>query len=292
MVNLPSGTVTLVFTDVVRSTDAWEREPDVMRARIERHDAVAPIIVADHHGHVVKERGEGDSLFLVFSNASDAVLAAIQLREGIREIGLEIRISIHSAELTARDSDYRGPSVNRCARLRAAANPGQILVSQAAASLARRTPGVIFVEHGSHRLKDLLTPEEIFEATTDGVAGRAPLAVDYHPNNLPTQFTSFVGRAADRDSLIELLARHAVMTISGTGGTGKTRMALEIGSVQLDQFRDGVFFVDLVASSGPEEVEVAFVAALQLGDDGPWKPKLKGRQILLLVDNCEHVLGQ
>jgi predicted ATPase/class 3 adenylate cyclase len=291
VVNLPSGTVTLVFTDVVRSTDAWEREPDVMRARIEQHDSLAPTIVTAHHGHVVKERGEGDSLFLVFSNASDAVLAAIQLREAIREIGLEIRISIHSAELTARDADYRGPSVNRCARLRAAANPGQILVSQSAASLSRGTPGVILVEHGSHRLKDLLTPEEIFEATTDGVHGRAPLAVDYHPNNLPTQFTSFVGRAADRDSIVDLVAKHAVVTISGTGGTGKTRMALEIGSVQLDQFRDGVFFVDLVASSTPDEVDMAFISALQLGDDGPWKPKLKGRQILLLVDNCEHVLA-
>jgi len=291
VIDLPSGTVTLVFTDVVRSTDAWERDPAAMRVRIEQHDALAPEIVEAHQGQVVKERGEGDSLFLVFRHASDAVLAAIELREKVREIGLEIRVSIHAADLTPRDADYRGPSVNRCARLRAAANPGQILVSQAAASLARGTTGIVFVDHGPHRLKDLLTPEEIFEATTDGVAGFPPLAVDYHPNNLPTQFTSFVGRLADRDAIVALLGRHAVVTISGTGGTGKTRMALEIGSVLLDQFRDGVFFVDLVASNSPDEVEAAFVAALQLGDDGRWKPKLKGRHILLVVDNCEHVLA-
>ena len=262
-----------------------------MRVRMERHDSLAPTIVNAHRGQVVKERGEGDSLFLVFRHASDAVLAAIELRDAVREIGLEIRVSIHAAELTPRDADYRGPSVNRCARLRAAANPGQILVSQSAASLARGMPGVVFVEHGPHRLKDLLTPEEIFEATTDGVAGLPPLAVDYHANNLPTQFTSFVGRAADCDALVSLIRRHAVVTISGTGGTGKTRMALEIGSVLLDQFRDGVFFVDLVSATVPEEVEAAFATALQLTDDGPWKPKLKGRQILLLVDNCEHVLA-
>ena len=291
MVDLPSGTITLVFTDVVRSTDAWERDTDAMRVRMELHDELAPRIVNAHRGQVVKERGEGDSLFLVFRNASDAVLAAIELRQAVREIGLEIRVSIHSADLTPRDADYRGPSVNRCARLRAAANPGQILVSQAAASLAKGTAGITFVDHGPHRLKDLLTPEQIFEATTDGNAGLPPLAVDYHPNNLPTQFTSFVGRFADRNAIVTLLEKHAVVTISGAGGTGKTRMALEIGAAQLEHFRDGVFFVDLVACKGREEIESAFTANLNLEEEGLWMPRLKGRQYLLVVDNCEHVVA-
>src|SRR5919199_1013150 len=183
MADLPTGTVTFLFTDIEGSTTLWEQQPDAARAALARHDALVEGIVAEHGGTVVRPRGEGDSRFAVFARATDAVTAAAALQEAFAAepwptpSPLRVRMALHTGEADLRACDYYGTAVNRCARLRAMAYGGQTLLSQATYDLVRDQPlpGIELRDLGEHRLKDLQRPEHIFQLVTPD------LPTDLHP---------------------------------------------------------------------------------------------------------------
>ena len=274
MAELPSGTVTFLFTDVEGSTALWEAAPDAMRLALTRHDALVATGVERHGGVVVKSRGEGDSIFAVFGRARDGVAAVADVLRALdAEVWptpspIRVRMALHTGEAELRDGDYYGGTVNRAARLRAAGNGGQALLSLATEQLARDRlpPGVALRDLGEHRLKDLERPERIFQLIVSGVTDDArPLrTLDFVPNNLPTQLTSFVGREREIAEVRRLLEAVRSLTLVGAGGAGKTRMALHVAAAMLETYRDGAWLIELAALVDPSLVPQAVGSALGL----------------------------
>src|ERR671932_2295507 len=204
MADLPTGTVTFLFTDIAGSTALWEQHPDAARVALARHDALVEQIVAKHAGVVVRPRGEGDSRFAVFARATDAVAAAATLQQAFyaepwpTPAPLRVRIALHTGEADLRDGDYYGTAVNRCARLRGVAHGGQTVLSQATYDLVREHPltGIELRDLGEHRLKDLQQPEHIFQLVIADLPGDFPplTTLDARPNNLPVQRDPLIGR--------------------------------------------------------------------------------------------------
>jgi predicted ATPase/class 3 adenylate cyclase len=305
---LPSGTVTLLFTDVAGSTRRWELEPDAMSAAMARYDQIAEEAVTGRGGVVVRSRGEGDSRLAVFDRASDAVGAALDLavRLGAERWStsqpLRVRMAIHTGEVELRAGDYYGSSVNRCARLRDIAHPGQILVSQASAALARQSlpPGAAMVDLGWHRLKDLTHPDRVFGLTHSDIDSEFPplVSLDTHPHNLPVQPTSFIGRDREVTEVCGLLVsrRQRLVTLTGVGGTGKTRVALQCAAEVLDSGGEGVWLVELASLSDPDLVAYSVASVLGVRDEGGRSPlelvvdAVADRDLLVVLDNCEHVV--
>src|SRR5919202_2450875 len=215
MPDLPTGTVTFLFTDIEGSTALWEQQPAAMRHALVRHDALVEQLVAAQQGQVVRPRGEGDSRFAVFARATDAVAAAATLQQAFyaepwpTPTPLRVRMALHTGEADRRAGDYYGTAVNRCARLRGVAHGGQTLVSQATYDLVREHPlaGIELRDLGKHRLKDLQQPERIFQLLIDGLPADFPAltTLDARPNNLPLQPTSFIGREQEQADLRQRL---------------------------------------------------------------------------------------
>jgi predicted ATPase/class 3 adenylate cyclase len=305
MNSLPTGTVTLLLTDVEGSTIRWERDESLMREAMARHDAEAKRIAESHQGHLVKSRGEGDSLFIAFARPGDAVRAAIELQRALSTIdvggyGLKVRIALHTGELGVRDNDYYGPPVNRCGRLRGVAHGGQILVSQTTFQLVRdQLPsGVQARDLGWHRLRDLLRPERVWQLDADGLPQDFPRlrSMDVQPNNLPVQVTRFIGRETDVGQLASYLATTRLVTVCGPGGLGKTRLALQVAAEEMERFPDGIWFVDLAAVQKEEEVAAAVMRGIGWSNSGAAREQdlfhaMQDRTLLLVLDNCEHVIG-
>jgi predicted ATPase/class 3 adenylate cyclase/DNA-binding CsgD family transcriptional regulator len=302
---LPTGTVTFLFTDVEGSTRLWEQHPEAMREAMGRHDAIVESLTEQHGGRVVRPRGEGDSRFCVFARATDAVAAASAIQ---RELQAErgptptpkVRMALHTGEADLREGDYYGPAVNRCARLRAIAHGGQTLLSRATHDLVQdgRPPGVTLRDLGEHRLLDLQRPEQVFELIRRDQADVFPpvRSLDRLPNNLPVQLTSFVGRTAEMAEVRRLLGETRLLTLSGTGGAGKTRLALQAAAELVDAYPDGVWQVDLAPLSDAALVPQTVASTLGLREV-PGQPllgmlvdRLRGLTLLLLLDNCEHLI--
>lgn len=299
---LPKGTVAFLLTDVESSTALWERYEGPMREAMALHDAIAAEIAPRHHGHLVKARGEGDSHFFVFSHTGDALAAAADLMATLRDaawpeaVALKVRMAVHTGEVQLRDGDYYGPAVNRAARLRAAGHGGQILVGGAAAALGPALPEGGWLEDlGERRLKDLLRPERVHALRLPGDGGRWPplLTVDRHPNNLPPQLTSFVGRTRELARLRDILPTGRLTTILGVGGGGKTRLAIQLGAESVDRFPDGVWFADLSRATPGEGLpgRIAGSVGLLTGYTPETSAELAERlaphRALLVLDNCE-----
>jgi predicted ATPase/class 3 adenylate cyclase/DNA-binding CsgD family transcriptional regulator len=309
MACLPTGTITFLLTDIAGSTWLWERAPAAMRQALARHDALAEAAVIEHGGSLVRPRGEGDSRFAVFTRASDAVAAAHVLQRALyaepwpTPTPLRVRLALHTGEAEFCAEDYYSPAVNRCARLRDAAHGGQILLSQATAGLAGDAlrPGVELRDLGEHRLADLLRPERIFQLIVpDLPADFPPLrTLDIRPTNLPVQATPLLGREREVAAVGALLRRVDVrlLTLTGTGGTGKTRLAFQVAADLLEDFTDGVYFVALAPISDPALVVATIAQTLGVTDTGgqplleQLKAYLHGKQLLLLLDNFEQVLA-
>jgi predicted ATPase/class 3 adenylate cyclase len=306
MVDLPTGTVTFMFTDIEGSTQLWEQSPAEMKAATARHDAIVEEQVARHGGIVVRPRGEGDSRFAVFARASDAVAAATALQEALyAEVWptarpVRVRLALHTGEADLRGGDYYGAVVNRCARLRAIAHGGQTLVSQTTGELVRGVlpGGTALRDLGEHRLKDLDRPDRVFQLLSPGLPSDFPplRSLDLLPNNLPLQLTSFVGREREQAEVRRLLATARLLTLTGTGGCGKTRLALQVGAELADAFADGVWFVDLAPLADPALVPQAVASALGV-HEVPGRSlretladSLRRSDVLLILDNCEHLL--
>jgi predicted ATPase/class 3 adenylate cyclase len=306
MPDLPTGTVTFLFTDIEGSTRLWEQHPRAMEAALARHDLLAAEIIGRHGGMLVKHRGEGDSLFAVFSRASEAVAAAGALQQALvaepwpSETQLSVRIAVHTGEAQLREGDYYGPAVNRCARLRACAYGAQVLLSATTCALVQDDlpANAALRDLGRHRLRDLQRPEQIFQLChSDLPADFPPLrSLETFPNNLPQQVTSFIGREREMEDVKRLLETTRLLTLAGSGGTGKTRLALQVAADLLSEYADGVWLVELAPLSDVALVPQTVAAALAVREE-PGKPigdtlveALKAKRLLLVIDNCEHIL--
>jgi predicted ATPase/class 3 adenylate cyclase len=292
--------VTLLMTDIEASTRSWERGPQQMRVALERHDDIMNRVIAGHHGHVLIDRGEGDSFFAVFSRPSDAVSAALAVQRALAteawpgEVPILVRMAIHTGEVAG---DFRGSEVNRCARLRALGSGGQVLLSEAAQALVRSNlpVGASLLNLGSHRLRDLAVPEQVFQLLHPELESVfPPLRTGTQvPNNLPAEVTTFIGRDRECGEVRSLLTDHRLVTLTGAGGSGKTRLALEVCSDLQEGFPDGVWLVELASISDPGQV-VSLIAEA-VGYKQPDLPALsrflRDQEVLMLVDNCEHVLA-
>jgi predicted ATPase/class 3 adenylate cyclase len=298
---LPSGTVTFLFTDLEGSTRLWEEHPEAMRPALARHDAILHEAIAVHGGFVVKTTGDG--FHAVFGTAHDAVDAAVAAQLAL--IGepwemtgrLRVRMGLHTCEAELRDGDYYGSAVNRAARLMATAHGGQIVLSLATSELAREAP-VELLELGEHRLPDLARPERVFQVVHKDLPIDFPAlrSLDAFPSNLPLQLTVFVGREDELAEIAAALGWARVVTLTGIGGVGKTRAALQTAARMLAQYRDGAWFCELAPVRDPDAVVEAVASALGvvagLGQtiEDTLLDFLRSKQILLVFDNCEHLL--
>ena len=304
--DLPTGTVTFLLTDVEGSTRLWETHADTMGQALATHDQIVADAVTGHRGTLLKQKGEGDSAFGVFARASDAAAAAIACQRAMAsaawpdDIEVLVRIAIHTGEAELRDGDYFGPAVNRTARLRATAHGGQIVMSQAAADLVRDQlrDGVVLNDLGVHRLPDLGRPETVFGLVHPNLpSGFPPLrSLDSFPSNLPVQVTSFVGREREMKLIAEGFNSSRLITLTGTGGVGKTRLAVQAAADMLSKYPDGVWLCELAAVADPGSMLQAFAASLGMspgsGSLGAQDiaEYIGSRRTLILLDNCEHLL--
>jgi class 3 adenylate cyclase len=303
--SLPTGTVTFLLTDVEGSTKLWEDHPEEMRTALARHDGIASAIVAAHEGVVIKSRGEGDSLFTVFGRASDAVQAACALQQAFyseawpEETPIRVRMALHTGEADLRDGDYYGTTVNRCARLRAIGHGGQILLSQATESLVRDSlpEGATLRDAGAYVLKDLRrSAEQVFQLIHAGLPAVLSPLRSLQPNNLPQQLTSFIGREKEIGEIRELMGKTRLLTVTGAGGSGKTRLALEAAADLLLGEGDGAWLVELAPLSDPALTPQSVASTLGVREE-PGRPvtetlvdHLRSKRVLILLDNCEHLL--
>jgi hypothetical protein len=239
----PSGTVTFLFTDIVGSTRRWEESPDAMRAELAAHDAVLASAIAARGGWLFKHTGDG--VCAAFGSARAALDAAVDAQRGL---GLPVRMGVATGEAELRGDDYFGPALNRAARVMAAGHGGQILVAATTASLVS---GVDLVDLGEHRLRDLSGTHRLFQLRADGLVERFPplRILDAVPGNLPVPMTSFVGRDAEVIEVVGLVHTRRVVTLTGVGGVGKTRLALQVAAAVLPEFGDGAWLVELAASA-------------------------------------------
>src|ERR1700731_3747796 len=266
---LPTGTVTLLLADVEGSTRLWETQPDQMTAAIARLNQTVSEIIATHDGVRPVEQGEGDSFVAAFARASDAVAAALEMQRAPLA-PIRLRIGVHTGEIQLRDEgNYAGPTITRPARLRDLGHGGQTLLSGTSEDLvADRLPADTWLSDlGTHPLRDLPRPERVAQLChPDLVNEFPPLRVSgtVVSTRLPAQLTSFVGRAAQLTQLQELLAQNRVVTLTGAGGVGKTRLAIQVAAGMATEFSDGVWYVDLAPITDPELVPVTVARALGL----------------------------
>ena len=304
---LPSGTLTFLFTDIEGSTLLWEQYPEQMRVAMRRHDELIESEVIQHDGLVVRPRGEGDSRFAVFPRATDALLAAIAIQrilfaEPWKISPLRVRIALNSGEADLRDGDYYGSTVNRCARLRSAAHGGQILVSETTRYLVRDEllTTVSMRDLGKYNLKGLERPEHIFQPIVPDLPAEFPPlnTPNRTRNNLPLALTSFIGREREIAELNQLLWKSRLLTITGPGGAGKTRLAIQVAQDVQDFFPDGIWFVDLAPLTNTSRLSQHMMNVLGVREEAGFPPDqtlldaLSNKALLIVLDNCEHLLPE
>ena len=282
--------MTFLFTDVEGSTRRWEADADAMRVALAAHDEVLRGAIEGHGGWLFKHTGDG--VCAAFASPKSAVDTAVTAQ---RALELPVRMGLATGEAELRDGDYFGVVLNRAARVMAAGHGGQILVADSTAGLLS---GVDLVDLGPRRLRDLPTPVGVFQVRAAGLRTQFPplRALDVSPGNLRAAATSFIGRDSEVGELHAAVKAHRLVTLTGVGGVGKTRLALEVAARLVDEFPDGVWFFELAAVSDPAAVPDAVAALLGITQQ-PGKnvsesvaAALEGRLRLLVFDNCEHVL--
>ena len=291
----PSGTVTFLFTDIEGSTRLWESAPEAMRDALARHDELLRAAVAERGGHVFSTGGDG--VAAAFTRAADAAEAARDAQAKLsREpwtsgAQIKVRMALHTGEADERGGDYFGPALNRTARLMALAHGGQILCSRVTGDLLDGS--VPLVDLGEHRLRDLLAPERVLQI--DEGAFPPLQSIDSVPSNLPTMLTELVGRTDEVAQLAGTLKTERLLTLTGVGGVGKTRLALAVVASLAGDFADGCWLVELAPVADGADVERAVcatlgVAAIATSTSRGLSSYLENRRLVLLLDNCEHVL--
>jgi predicted ATPase/class 3 adenylate cyclase len=296
--------LTFLFSDIEGSTQRWERDDAAMSDAVQRHDELMRVAIQRCGGRVFKT--VGDAFCAIFPEPAGAVEACLDAQHELEATdfssvdGLHVRMALHTGGAVERDGDYFGPTVNRVARLLAIGHGGQVLLSGATSDLVLdRLPTLVTLrDMGSHRLKDLTRPEQVYQLVAPDLRQEFPAlrSLGLFPNNLPLETTAFIGRDREVAEVAELLAHHHVVTLVGSGGVGKTRVSLHVGAQILEQYRDGVWFVELAPLSEgafiPEEIASALGLRLSSSVDpltalvGAVRPL----RLLLVLDNCEHLV--
>jgi predicted ATPase/DNA-binding SARP family transcriptional activator len=303
---LPSGTMTFLLTDLEGSTRRWDRNPSAMRQAMEIHDSVLARAIDSHGGKQVESGREGDSIFAVFTRASDALACAVELQSELARqawpegADLHVRVAIHTGEAELRGGHYFGPTVYRTARLLATGHGDQVLMTQATHDVVvdELRGGVALRDLGTHRLRDLERPERIFQVTAAGLRSEFPplRSMDPRRHNLPISPTRFIGREKELGEIGERLGAHRMLTLFGPGGTGKTRLALQAAAENIDRFGDGVWCAEFAAVREPALVPQTVADALGVREEAG-RPVIKtlvdrlaDKKFLLVLDNCEHLI--
>ena len=302
---LPAGTVTFLFTDIEGSTRLLQELGSGYDACLEQHRRLVRAAVDAEEGHEVNT--EGDAFFIVFASAVRAAAAALAAQRALSTarwpegVGFRVRMGLHTGEATPVGRDYVGLDVHRAARICAAAWGGQILLSQSTRALIQYAlpTGAGLRDLGEHRLKDLQRPEHIYQLAGEGLPAEfpPPRTLDLMPNNLPVQLTSFVGRAREVAEAQRLFGGTRLLTLTGPGGTGKTRLSLELAASLVEQFQDGVYFVPLAPITDAGLVASTIAQTLGLKESGrqdslqSLREYLGGKRMLLLLDNFEQVVS-
>lgn len=299
----PTGTVTFLFTDIEGSSRLWERFPVDMGPALARHDAILRGAIEAHEGIVFKT--VGDAFCAAFPSPASALSGALSAQAALfaeewGEVGpLRVRMGLHAGPAEFRDQDYFGGTLNRTARISSAGHGGQILVSQAVADGLRSwKPDVRFVSLGDFRLRNLQAVERIYQVHAPGLpASFPPLRSQLNlPHNLPASTTSFVGRLAEIEQAKALLLRTRLLTLLGTGGTGKTRLAIEVGREMQESYPEGVWLVELATLDQGSDLDEAIASALGVREEPGRRicetlaAYICEHEVLLILDNCEHIL--
>ncbi len=302
---MPTGNITFLFTDIEGSTKLWEKYPEGMRRALACHDELLRYAIEQHHGHVFKT--VGDAFCAAFPTAPDALAAALDAHLALQkpdwgEVGsIRVRMGLHTGQAEERDNDYFGQTLNRVARLQGVGHGQQTLISEATYRLVCDSlpPDVTLQDMGMHRLKDLQAPEHVWQLFHPALPTEFPplKSLDYLPTNLPRQMSSFIGRQREMAEIKRLLTTTPLLTLLGIGGVGKTRLSVQVGADLLDQYKDGVWLVELAALTEPDLVPQAIASALSVREEAnrsllqTLTDSLRDKQILLLLDNCEHLIN-
>nr|MBP7692747.1 adenylate/guanylate cyclase domain-containing protein [Anaerolineales bacterium] len=303
---LPAGTVTFLFTDIEGSASLWEREPEAMRAALARHDAIFKTAIAGHAGVLYKHIG--DAVQAAFPLPASAVLAALAAQRALAAEAwptsqpIRVRMGLHTGPALPAETDYTTThTLNRVARIMGAAHGGQVLLSAETAQLTRGDlPGEVSVRDlAEHRMKGLAQLEHLFQLVApDLPADFPPLATRVTtPNNLPTPVTSFIGREPEMAEIKQRLASAHLLTLTGSGGTGKTRLSLQAAAAVLPEYPDGVWLVELAPLTDPAMIPSALLTILELREQPGRRPQaqiidyLRAKRVLLILDNCEHLIA-
>jgi predicted ATPase/class 3 adenylate cyclase len=304
---LPAGTITFLLTDIEGSARLWENNPEAMELALQRHDGLLAELIEGHGGSVVTSRGEGDSVFAVFPSAVSAVEAAGMCQLALRrevwptDMALRVRMGLHTGEARVRGGDHVDYTpINRCARVRAAAHGGQVLLTKTTRDLvAGRLGGGFGLQRlGEFRLRDLTGPELIFQLThPDLPADFPPLhTLAERTGNLPLQVSTFIGRTSELEQTKAALGEARLVTLTGTGGVGKTRLALQAAGQMSLRFADGAWLCDLTPLRDPAGVDAAVAAVFSVTAPAGQSTRdalaefLRSKELLLVLDNCEHLL--
>jgi class 3 adenylate cyclase len=303
-VGVPSGTVTFCFTDIEGSTRLWESVPSTMGTAIERHDELLRSAVESHGGYVFSTGGDGFAV--AFARAGDAIAAAVEAQSALAGepwptgAAIEVRMGLHTGEVQERNGDYFGSAVNRAARLMALAHGGQVVASAATADVVADTlPSEIrLVDLGEHLLRDLSRRERVFQVEAPGLGADFPplRSPDVLPGNLPAQPTSFVGRSDEVRDLIDSLGRAHLVTVTGVGGVGKTRLAVQVAAELVLTFADGAWLCELAVAGDADTLAQVVASTLGVVQRAGRSLErsivefLRPNHLLLVLDNCEHLL--
>jgi predicted ATPase/class 3 adenylate cyclase len=305
MTILPSGTVTFLFTDIEGSTKLAQQYPEAMPRLMARHNEILTRSIQAHEGHVYEIAG--DSFCGVFSSAIDAVHAALEAQRSLHNEAwspapIKVRMGMHTGTVKLNDeNEYTGyATIALTQRIMSAGHGGQVLLSGVTRELVRDSlPGnTELVDLGARRLKDLLRPEHLYQLNTLGLPSNFPplKTLDVLPNNLPMQLTSFIGREKEIAEVKQELVDHRLVTLTGSGGTGKTRLSLQVAADLFDQFPHGVWFVELAPLTDPELVSRTILSTIGLDEQAGTPPLellkeyLHEKRALIVLDNCEHLI--
>jgi len=300
----PTGAVTFLFTEVEGAGRLWEEDPGAMKKASARYHQILGDTFERYGGHVFSSTGDGHSV--AFQRAQEAIAASVDAQQSLQsedwdETGIRVRMAVHTGQADEHDGGYLGPTPNRCARLLAAGHGGQILVSGAARELIGDSLPlqVELLDMGEHHLKDLDRPEHVYRLIHPHLEQQfPPLRSLRTSHNLPVQVTSFVGRAQELAEVDKLVHGARLVTLTGTGGSGKTRLALQAAADLLDEYPDGIWLVELAAIKEPGLITQQIAGVFGLKErgatslTGPLHAYLRAKQLLLIVDNCEHLIDE
>jgi len=313
MSNLPTGTVTFLFTDIENSTPLWEQHPEAMKSALAKHDSLLKETVEANNGQIIKTTGDG--IHAVFSTVINAVQASFDAQREFQtskvfakhaddskhsEFSIRVRMGIHTGEAELRDGDYYGGTLNRAARIMSIGHGGQILISETTFQIAREylSKDVSVLDLGQYQLKGLSKPEKIYQISTSDLQQEFPAlkSLAHATNNLPTQLTSFIGRERELAEAKSRLDGARLLTLIGPGGTGKTRLSIKLGSQLLPDFEDGVWLVEFAPISDPSLIMQTIANTLDIREARGTPlhvlvhDYLREKQLLLIFDNCEHLV--